>query len=47
MQSQAGYLSWLEHNSNCETRVLNKFNTHGLKQFKSLVILIVIILAHI
>ncbi len=34
-------------NSNCETRVLNKFNAHRLKYFKSLVLLIVMILAHI
>ncbi len=34
-------------NLNCETRVLNKFNAHRLKKFKSLVLLIVTILAHI
>ncbi len=34
-------------NSNCETSVLNKLNAHRLKLFKSLVILIVMILSHI
>ncbi len=33
--------------SNCETRVLNKFSAHRLKKFKSLVLLIVMIVAHI
>ncbi len=34
-----------QFNSNCETLVLHKFNAHRLK--KSLVLLIVMILAHI
>ncbi len=31
----------------CETCVLNKLNAHRLKYFKSLVLLIMMILAHI